>query len=104
MFGITGENHPMFGRTGENHPMFGRTGENNPFYGKSHSTETKTKISATKGTAIYVYNFQGSQVYSFSSARKAAEFFDCSFPTILKYAQNGKIFQEKWFLSLILKE
>jgi hypothetical protein len=39
--------------------------------GKNHSLETKTKMSIVKGTAIYVYDTQGSLAYIFSSARKA---------------------------------
>ena len=40
--------------------------------GKTVSAEAKTKISITKGTAIHVYDTQGSLVNTFSSARKAA--------------------------------
>lgn len=54
--------------------------------GKTHSAETKTKISSTKGTAIYVYDSDGTLAYSFTSARKAAEIFNCCHKTIKKYA------------------
>jgi group I intron endonuclease len=88
-------------KSGKNNPMFGiyKTGENNPMYGKTHSVQTLDKMSIAKGTAIYVYDTQGSLAYIFSSARKAAEHFGCSYPTILKFAKNGKLFQEEWLLS-----
>jgi group I intron endonuclease len=105
-------------KTGDNHPMFGRThsaetkakmskaqsGENHYFYGKSHSEETLAKISIAKGGgAIYVNSSDGSTlINSFPSARKAAEFFNCSHHTIIKYANSGKVFKEKWLLSLTL--
>jgi len=72
--------------------------------GKSHSAETKTKMSITKGTAIFVYDTQNSLVNSFSSAKKAAKFFDCSPNTILSYIKNGKFFKDKWILSTTLKK
>jgi group I intron endonuclease len=122
---LFGENNPMFGKfhskeslvkfSGENHPLFGKlhsagtitkisealSGENNPrgMLGKNHSPETLAKISAAKGTMIYVYDSQGTLVNTFSSANKAAENFDCSHPTIVKYAKNNKLFQSKWYLS-----
>jgi hypothetical protein len=37
---------------------------------------------AKGGSTIYVYDSQGSLVNSFSSARKAAVHFKCSYPTI----------------------
>jgi group I intron endonuclease len=88
---FSGENHPLFGATGENHPR--------GFLGKIHTTETLTKISTSLGTTIYVYNSQGLLVYTFSSSRKAAKFFNCSDPTIMKYARNGEIFKGLWILS-----
>jgi hypothetical protein len=42
-------------------------------------------MSVAKGTAIYVYDSNGTLVNTFSSGRKAAEHFDCSHPTIFKY-------------------
>jgi group I intron endonuclease len=89
--------------TGEKNSMFGiyLTGEKNSMFGKTHSIETLDKMSIAKGTAIYVYDTQGSLVYTFSSARKAAEFFDCSYPTILKFAKNGLFFKKEWILSTI---
>jgi len=71
----------------------------NPMFGKSRSLETKAKISATKGTSIYIYDSQGIFVNTFPSARKAAEFFNCGFPTILKHAKDGKLFKNQWVLS-----
>lgn len=119
-----GENNPMFGKTGENSSrgMLGKiysaetislmkevkSGENRPrgMSGKTHSVDTKSKISETKGTNIYVYDTQGSLVNTFNSARKAGEYFDSNFNTILKYARNGKLFKSNWILStsLIIKD
>jgi group I intron endonuclease len=80
------------------------TGENHPrgMLGKTHSTGTKAKISETKGTNIFVYNSQSTLAYTFSSARKAAEHFKCSHPTIVSYVKNGKLFRDKWILSTFL--
>lgn len=87
-------------KSGEKNPMLSidRTGTHNPMFGKIHTAQTKEKMSIVKGTAIYVYDTQGSLAYIFSSARKAAEFFDCSYPTILKFARNGLLFKERWIL------
>lgn len=109
-----GENNPMFGKIGENHPMFGKihstetlllmskalSGENHPLFGKSPSTETRTKLSIAKGGGIiYAYDTQGLLINTFISIRKAAEYFNCSHPTILRYIKSGKLFQDKWILS-----
>lgn len=77
-------------------------GENNPMFGEFHTAQTLVKMSIAKGTAIYVYDTQGTLVNSFSSARKAAIFFDSNFNTILKYARDGNIFKDKWKLSTSL--
>lgn len=81
-------------------------GENNPMYGKSFSADIVTKLSIAKGgSIIYVYNADKSLlVNSFPSARKAAKHFNCNNSTIKKYALSGKIFKEKWILSLSAKE
>jgi hypothetical protein len=56
-------------------------------------------MSITKGTAILVYSSNKSTlVNTFSSARKAAEFFNSAHNTIFKFANNGKLFKDKWFL------
>jgi group I intron endonuclease len=86
-------------RTAMNNPMYGKIGDNHPRFGKSHTIDSRTKISETKGTIIYVYNSEGSLVNSFSSANKASEEFKCSHTTIIRNAKNGKLFQEKWYLS-----
>jgi len=99
----SGENYPMFGKThldetraklseakiGENHPFFGKThsaetkalmsltrsGENNVMYGRNHSVESKTKMSVAQGSTVFVYDSEGSLANTFSSIRKASEFF-----------------------------
>lgn len=68
--------------------------------GKYVSAETRALISATQGTAIFVYSKDDILINSFSSA---AKHFKCSHPTITKYAVTGKLFQEQWFLSLSAK-
>jgi group I intron endonuclease len=74
---LSGVNSHMYGKTGHLNPFFGRTHSDEikaligqASKGKILSTETKTKISITKGTAIFVYNLQGSLVNSFSSVKK----------------------------------
>jgi hypothetical protein len=57
-------------------------------------------ISNANGTAIYVYSSDGKTlINSFPSARKAGEYFNVSYHTILKYMRNGLIFKEQWFFS-----
>jgi len=111
-----GENHPMFGITGENHPLFGKShtpetilkmseakiGNNHPLFGKNHTTLSKAKMSSAKGTPIYVYVIQGTLVNTFSSARKAAEYFNCNHKIILKHAKKGLLFKDQWVLSIKL--
>lgn len=107
----TGENHPMFGITGENHHLFGKRHSaesiskmSKAHYGKTLFEETKAKISLVKGKSIYVYSSDKSTlVNTFTSSRKAGEFFSVSKDTIIKYARNGELFQEKWILSYTLK-
>jgi len=113
---MSGEKNHFFGLThsaetkaklslamsGENNHMYGRTGVNNPNFGKSPSAETVAKQSIVKGGGIiFVYNTQGSLVNSFSSARKAAEFFHTSHSTIVRYVKNNKLYKNQWILSII---
>jgi NUMOD1 domain len=83
-----------------------RSGESNPFFRKTHYPETITLMSVAKGTAIYAYDLQDSLVYTFSSANKAAKYFNCCHKTILRNSIKGVIFQDKWILStsFIIKE
>lgn len=77
-----------------------RTGGNNPMYGKHHCSGTIAKMSIVKGRGtIYIYDIHGSLIDSFSSARKAAEFFNTNHQAIMRYIRNGEIFKEQWFLS-----
>ena len=108
-------------RSGDNHPrgMSGKThsaealakiskalsGDNHPRYGKLHSAGTVAKISAAKGGGIiFVYDSKGSLYNTFTSAREAGKFFNCSHNTIKKYANNGDLFKEQWELSFISKQ
>ena len=80
--------------------MFGLTGENHHLFGLSYSIAFRAKISETKGTIIFVYDTQSSLVNTFNSTNKAAEFFNCSYTTIFKNANNNKLFKNKWYLFL----
>lgn len=68
------------------------------------SEEHKAKIRAAKGTAIFVYDTNGTLINTFSSFREAAKFFKSNHHTINKYAINGELFQGKWILSTSTKE
>jgi hypothetical protein len=51
-------------------------------------------------TQINVYSSDGTTlVNSFSSARKAAEYFNLTKERILKYTRNGKLFLDKGIFS-----
>lgn len=67
------------------------------------SAETRTKLSATKGTAIFVYDLNDLLVISFTSAKKAAKHFGSNHLTNLKYVLSEKTFKDQWILSLIAK-
>lgn len=67
------------------------------------SVETKEEISTTLGTVIYAYDLEGFLVNTFSSARYAAKNFNCHHQTIMVYVKNEKFFQDKWILSITLK-
>ena len=68
---------------------------------KKLTLEHRTKISAAKGVGIiFVYDSQGLLKNTFSSARNAAKFFNCSHPTISRYSISGKLFKKQWILSL----
>jgi len=71
--------------------------------GLSPSAETCIKLSATKGTAIFVYDLNDLLVISFTSAKKAAKHFSSNHSTILKYASSKKTFKGQWVLSLTAK-
>lgn len=78
-------------------------GENNIMYGRNHLTESKLKMSMAKGTTIYVYTLDKSNlINTFPSANKAAEYFNCSIQTILNYSISDKVFKEKFILSRVI--
>jgi len=91
---LSGKKNPMYGRIGENHHMIGKTGDKNPMFGKSHTPGTKALMNKAQGITIYLYYLGGSLLNTFSSARKAAEHFDVSKNTILKYAKIHQKFKE----------
>jgi group I intron endonuclease len=104
---MSGDNHYFFGKSHTVETLAkmseAKSSENNPMFGKTHSADTLTKMSLAKGGGtIYVYDIQDTLVYTFSSARKAALHFESSHITIGKYVRNGKLFQNKWKLSLSL--
>jgi hypothetical protein len=77
-----------------------KKGINHPHYGKTHSQETRGKISKTMGSTILVYSLDKRLLMTFSSSVIAAEYFNCTFKTILSYARSQFIFQEEFILSL----
>lgn len=95
-----------FAVSGENHYNFGKLlSESTKAKIRIPKTEqTKTKMSVVKGGGtIYVYDSQGILVNTFCSARKAAESLKCCHKTIKRYSITGKLFQEQWILSAVLK-
>jgi group I intron endonuclease len=83
----------------------GKIGALNLNFGKEFSAGHCARISAAKGGGtIFVYDTNKTLVNSFISARKAAKFFNCSHATISNYIKSGKLFQDKWTLSLKIKE
>jgi group I intron endonuclease len=87
-------------RTGVNNPMFRLTDENHHLFGLSHCIASRAKINEAKETTIFVYDTQSSLVNIFNSANKVAKFFNCFHTTILKNANNNKLFKNKWYLFL----
>ncbi|BDC33838.1 hypothetical protein EMPS_mp25 (mitochondrion) [Entomortierella parvispora] len=78
-------------------------GENNVMYGRNHLAESKLKMSMAKGTTIYVYTLDKSNlINTFPSANKAAEYFNRSIQTILNYSISDKIFKENFILSRVI--
>jgi hypothetical protein len=75
---------------GKNNPMFGRRDNLHPMYGKSPFAETHALSSEVQGTAIFVFSLDNRFVNSFSSAREAGLFFNCSHTIILRYVKNNK--------------
>jgi group I intron endonuclease len=68
-------------------------GVNHSLFGRNHTESAKLAISIAKGTTIYVYcSDKSTLLYTFISAKKAGEFFNCCHKTILKYAKSGKLF------------
>jgi group I intron endonuclease len=104
---LSEKNNPMFGRKHSEETLAlmseAFSGVNNPMFGRTHSAEILAKMSTAQGTNIYVYSSDKSTlINTFSSANKAAEFFNCHYQTVLKYAKNGGIFKNQWFLSTTL--
>jgi hypothetical protein len=57
-------------------------------------------MSITKGTTVFVYSLDYECLNTFTSFRAAAQEFSCCHKVIAKYAESGKIFQDKYILSL----
>lgn len=77
-----------------------KRGNNHPNFGKNHSQETRQKMSEAQGATIFIYDLQGQLIKPFSSSRAAAKYLNCSDPTIMRYARSGKVFKNKYQLSL----
>jgi hypothetical protein len=68
--------------------------------GYSATPETRAKMSASQGTALYAFTASAKDPQlTFSSMRKAAAHFQCSRGTILNHVQSGLLFNNKWLLS-----
>jgi len=78
-----------------------KTGTKHPLFGKTRSAETRAKISAAQGTAIFMYDLKGLLIKSFFSANEAGKY--CCHKTIIRNAKNGRLFRNKWILSNIVK-
>ena len=76
-------------------------GDKHHFFNKSHTLESREKIRASKGTAIYLYSLEHQLLLTFPSSRAAAEHFKCGKNTIMKFARSGKIFKNQFILSLV---
>lgn len=61
-------------------------------------------MSIAKGRSlIFVYSSDKTTLlYTFYSARKAAEYLGTNHQAIMRYIRNGEIFKEQWFLSTSL--
>jgi len=125
MFGKTGERSPLFGKLHSSESLEkmrkprsekAKLNMSKPLSeahkaklskahkGKVHSSDTLAKISAARGTAIYIYDSNSFLVNTFTSATLAGKFFKCSKTTILRYANNDKLFKGQWILSFTVKE
>lgn len=87
-------------RTGIKNPMYWKIVSSHPTFGLSHSIASRTKISETKGTTIFIYDSKGLLENTFSSANKAAEHLNCSHTTILRNVNNNKLLLKNWYLFL----
>jgi hypothetical protein len=68
--------------------------------GYSATPETRAKMSASQGTALYAFTASAKDPQlTFSSMRKAAAHFQCSRGTILNHVQSGLLFKNQWLLS-----
>jgi group I intron endonuclease len=94
----------------ENNPLFGKTHDKSTIelmkqkaLGRVHSDETKLKMSAAKGSTIYIYEKCSSEGFkligSFVSARRAGKFLEISGSTIIRYKNSGEIFKDRYKFS-----
>jgi len=96
---LSGENHYNYGKSisAKTRVLISET-----MKGIAKTEDTKVKLSIAKGGgSIFVYSKDGLLVNTFSSARKAGKYFDCSHPTISNYVKNGKLFKGQWKLSIL---
>ena len=97
----------------QNNPLFGKTHDKSlrptielikqKALGRVHSEETKLKMSAAKGSTIYIYEKCTSEGFkligSFVSARRAGKFLEISGSTIIRYKNSGEIFKDRYKFS-----
>ena len=130
MYGRTGEKHPFFDkrhteetkafmsevRKGKSHSIEVKAKMSETHKGKTLTAETRAKISkalsgktgenypASKKVFVYTDSTPAILSHEFISYSEAAKYFNCSIMTISRYTKNGKLFQDKWILTLSTKE
>jgi hypothetical protein len=57
-------------------------------------------MSIAKGTTIYLFSLDKNLIQTFHSSRMAAKHFNTSNGVIMRYTRSGKIYKEKYILSL----
>ena len=92
--------------SGEKNSMFGKKGELHPMFGKSMSQETKSKISAAKGTAVKVTDLEKNTSEIFSSIKKAAKMLNIDNSSLSLNLKNTNyfIYKNRYNIEKMFKE
>lgn len=72
-----------------------KKGENNPTFGTNRSEEVKRKISATRGTAIEVFDIE-----TYDEIRQAAKELHSNKDTIRNIIQNTKLIKARYKIEI----